>query len=108
MLKQKYVLYTALLLAFTWFGCSKEQTPEKTDPSTTQEDAVLKKILKEGFKRTDIVEEKDRYIVQGDIIFYKEEPGPQTRAGAYGTGPYSVPGCACIPEYKGLPERRLL
>lgn len=77
MLKQKYVLYAALLVAFTWFGCSKEQTPEKTDPSTTQEDAVLKKILKEGFKRTDIVEEKDRYIVQGDIIFYKEESAPK-------------------------------
>jgi hypothetical protein len=74
---QKHLLYTALLAAFTWWGCSKEQAPKKKDVPTVQEDAVLKKILREGFKREDIVEEKDWYIVQGDIIFYKQEPAHQ-------------------------------
>jgi hypothetical protein len=77
MLKQKYAFYIVLLVTLA-IGCSKsKETKVATTDLTSTEDPVLKRILKEGYTRKDIVEQKDRYIVQGDIIFYKGVPDYQ-------------------------------
>jgi hypothetical protein len=76
MLKHKYLLYIVLLITLA-IGCSKNQDAGKKDTPVqkNEDDPLFKRILKEGYSRKNIVELKDRYVVQGDIIFYKKEPG---------------------------------
>jgi hypothetical protein len=78
MIKSKHLLFAMLCISLTFWGCSKEKvTPTETTEQVKKDDALLTKILKQGFKRQDIVEHEDRYVVQGDIIFYKKEPAPR-------------------------------
>jgi Dual-action HEIGH metallo-peptidase len=71
MFKRGYLLHIVMIIALYCLGCSKDQTDKNNIP-TNAEDPVLADILQLGYKRADIAEEKDRYIVQGDIIFYKK------------------------------------
>ncbi|GAA3916611.1 hypothetical protein GO495_19660 [Chitinophaga oryziterrae] len=82
MFKQKYIFYVVLLITLA-IGCSKNKDADKvTGTEQTPGDPVLKRILKEGYTQKEIVELKDRYIVQGDIIFFKGvkdyQEGPTT------------------------------
>ncbi|HVI45065.1 MAG TPA: M57 family metalloprotease [Chitinophaga sp.] len=76
MLKRSYLFYIILLITLG-IGCAKNNDVKNDNTNTekNQDNPVLARILKEGFSRNDIVEMKDRYVVQGDIIFYKQEPG---------------------------------
>lgn len=69
-------LCAVLVIAFAMTGCSEDVAPEpqesrKIDPS----DPVVKRILDAGIAIEDIVEYGDHYVAEGDIVFYKEEPG---------------------------------
>jgi hypothetical protein len=74
MLKQKYFLYPVLLLTLA-IGCSKENTTQQkeTTDQTNNEDPLLTMLLKEGFNKKEIVEFEDRYVVEGDIAFFKKD-----------------------------------
>lgn len=83
MFRQKHFLYAAMLLALA-AGCAKEQDTQKENThEQSQDDPVLTEILKEGYSRKEIVAFEDRYVVQGDIIFYKEGHDPS------GHGPHT-------------------
>src|SRR5688572_18424701 len=62
-----------LIILLIAYGCTDNADIK---PLTPVEDPVIKRILSAGFKREDIVEYKDHYVVEGDIIFYKKEPAP--------------------------------
>jgi hypothetical protein len=78
MLRQKCFFYAALLLTLA-ISCTKEKGMQKQDVpvQADNDDPVLKRILKEGFNRKEIVELEDRYVVEGDIAFFKEGYGPK-------------------------------
>jgi hypothetical protein len=53
------------------FSCEREK--ESLTSPKNQENEVYKKILAAGFKKENIVEYKDYYLVEGDIVFRKNK-----------------------------------
>lgn len=62
-----------MALSLVFIGCSKKETIEKKPEKMNENDIVLKRILKAGFDKKSIVEYEDRYVVDGDMIFYKSD-----------------------------------
>jgi hypothetical protein len=73
----KSILKSVLVILIVLYGCSEETPVQKSDSVQVVEDnAVVKRILRAGFKKEDIIEFDDHYVVDGDIIFYKSDPAP--------------------------------
>ncbi len=72
----KIILSVAVLCSFLFFSCEKNEDSNseksvsvKITPSNKK---VINKILSQGYKLSDIIECKDFYLVQGDIVFSKD------------------------------------
>jgi hypothetical protein len=64
-----------LLYLFVFVYSCKKNDVKNEGPEQTQTNEVLRRILDLGFREKDIVEYPDRYVVQGDIAFLKNDPG---------------------------------
>ncbi len=62
-----------LFLLVLSFSCSKE-FDKKNDSTQLSDGKVLKRILDLGFSKDDIVEFDEYYLVEGDIVFSKNDP----------------------------------
>lgn len=76
MLRSQYLLVALMILVLG--SCSKkevthqENTQEQTE-ELDEKDPLVRLILAEGFNKKSIVAYKDRYVVGGDIIFFKKD-----------------------------------
>ena len=69
-MKTKNLMF-ALFFVSLVFSCQKEN--EVTTAPKSTESEVYKRILSAGFKKKSIVEYKDYYLVEGDIVFNKNK-----------------------------------
>lgn len=75
-MKIKKAIITLLVIS-TLFSCENNDSNESAENSksnstiTNDNSLIINKILKKGFKKEDIVEGKDYFIVQGDMLFSK-------------------------------------
>ncbi|KRB53891.1 M57 family metalloprotease [Flavobacterium sp. Root186] len=75
-MKIKKAIVTLLVIS-TLFSCENNDSNVSTENSnsslkiTNDNSLVINEILKKGFKKEDIVESKDYFIVQGDMLFSK-------------------------------------
>lgn len=73
----KKIILCSLLLASIFFSCeqnddSKIESEKNGLVVTKENEAVINKILKQGFSRESIVETPEFFLVQGDMMFSKK------------------------------------
>ncbi|MVT09720.1 M57 family metalloprotease [Chitinophaga tropicalis] len=77
MLKRIYLYCLTATLMLSYYSCSEKETTKipnsDTESSINENDPVIQRILKAGFKKEEIVAFKDYYMVQGDIMFDKKD-----------------------------------
>lgn len=96
-MKRKFTIVIACLFFLTavFYSCKKDSAIE-SEKRATAENPVLTYIKSLGFKDSDIREVGDKYVVDGDIVFYKnrvyklaEKPSAERKKiNQYGTGSY--------------------
>lgn len=72
-LTSTFLLLSLFLFTITFYSCKKEQVAASAvqAPNYTPDPALYGKLLSYGIKPEDIVETKNHYTVQGDMLFRK-------------------------------------